>query len=170
MSKFCQNCGAEMADTMNFCPKCHQKVESGVAASAASPGSSGKKTLAIVGVIVSLLLIGGGIVFFSQQQSSSPKSSGGQLPNAGATSDNNRSNREQAMQTSVNNLKNFMTAFVMYAGNNNDKFPQDLTTLVKEEYLTDPKCYLAPQDSNRKPFSGNGVLPENTSYVYVGKG
>lgn len=27
MSKKCQNCGAEMADNMNFCPKCHAKFE-----------------------------------------------------------------------------------------------------------------------------------------------
>ena len=28
MSKKCQNCGTELADSMNFCPKCHQKAES----------------------------------------------------------------------------------------------------------------------------------------------
>ena len=27
MSKKCQNCGGEMADNMNFCPKCHTKFE-----------------------------------------------------------------------------------------------------------------------------------------------
>ena len=36
MSKKCQKCGAEMADNMNFCPKCHAKFEAPVKAEIAA--------------------------------------------------------------------------------------------------------------------------------------
>lgn len=43
--KTCQKCGAEMADAMNFCPKCHAKYDGGKSAPAAETPEpqSGKK-------------------------------------------------------------------------------------------------------------------------------
>ncbi|MBO4648188.1 MAG: zinc ribbon domain-containing protein [Lentisphaeria bacterium] len=77
MSKKCQKCGAEMADNMNFCPQCHQKVESAPAAPApaqqpaAAPApaagtpaqSKGKKVWSAIGSIVGFLILVGVIAF-----------------------------------------------------------------------------------------------------------
>ena len=48
MSKKCQNCGAELADNMNFCPNCHAKVAqaapAGNSEAIGMAGSGGTKT------------------------------------------------------------------------------------------------------------------------------
>ena len=88
MSKKCQKCGAEMADNMNFCPQCHQKVESVPAAPApaqqpaAAPAPAaqqtapaagtpaqgkGKKVWSVIGSIAGFLILVGGIAFSQLQ-------------------------------------------------------------------------------------------------------
>ena len=60
MSKKCQKCGAKVADSMNFCPQCHEKVEANViepqsAAVAQPPKNSKKSIVSIIGIIIFLL-------------------------------------------------------------------------------------------------------------------
>ena len=78
--------------------------------------------------------------------------------------------KTQAIKGSMSNLKQIGLAAIMYAGDHDEKFPPELTSLVKEDYNNDPKTFLAPLDSKRKPFRNKEIRPENTSYVYIGKG
>ena len=71
---------------------------------------------------------------------------------------------------SASNLKQIGLACKTYAIDFKGNFPDDFTTLVKKEYLTDTTTYIAPLDSRRKASKDKAILPANTSYVYVGKG
>lgn len=76
MSKKCQNCGAELADNMNFCPQCHQKFEQTPAARPAqtmrqtapsvenppTPKSKTKRILAGIGSVLGILFLVGFLV------------------------------------------------------------------------------------------------------------
>ena len=72
--------------------------------------------------------------------------------------------------TSLNHLKQLGLGIQIYAGDNSDKCPPDLTALVKEGYLSDTGVLISPKDKVRKAASGKVIAPANTSYVYVGKG
>ena len=72
--------------------------------------------------------------------------------------------------TSASNLKQIGIGCKMFACDNSGKFPDDLTALVKGDYLPDVKVYIAPGDPRRKGFTDKIIRPANTSYAYVGKG
>ena len=74
MSKQCQKCHAEMADNMNFCPKCHAKFEAAPdihstqpaqqtvsPAEAAPKPSIARKFWSVLGSILSILAVSWGI-------------------------------------------------------------------------------------------------------------
>lgn len=79
MSKKCQQCGAEMADNMNFCPQCHKKVETAPAtlgtvpskqpdsSGGTPPQNKGKKITNIIISIIGFLILFGGIAYSQAQ-------------------------------------------------------------------------------------------------------
>ena len=72
--------------------------------------------------------------------------------------------------SSVSNLKQIGLGCKMYCMDHSEKFPNDLTELVKGNYLTDLKVYVAPIDEARKVSKDKVIGQANTSYAYVGKG
>ena len=71
---------------------------------------------------------------------------------------------------SASNLKQIALGCLTFACDHHDKFPNDLNELVKGNYLTDLKVYIAPIDERRQISKDKVIRPANTSYAYVGKG
>ena len=72
--------------------------------------------------------------------------------------------------SSACNLKVIALACKMYAGDFNEKYPDDLSTLAKGDYSLEAKDFISPLDLVRKPTQDKVIRPQNTSYAYVAKG
>ena len=72
--------------------------------------------------------------------------------------------------SSCSNLKQIAIGCKMYSADHRERYPNDLTELVKGNYLTDLKVYVAPVDERRQVSKDKVIRQANTSYVYVGKG
>ncbi len=74
----------------------------------------------------------------------------------------------------ASNLKQIGLGLHMYAGDHDGLFPAEddatgLDILRKGKYLSDPRVYVSPLDSARKPAEKGAALTEaNSSYVYFG--
>jgi len=76
--------------------------------------------------------------------------------------------------TRSSNLKQIGLGLAMYALDKGDLLPAEdgaagLEALRKNQYLIDPRVYVSPLDSARKPAEKDAALTEaNSSYVYLG--
>lgn len=76
--------------------------------------------------------------------------------------------------TRSSNLKQIGLGLAMYVSDKGDRFPAEdgaagLDALRKNGYLTDPRVYVSPADSGRKPAAKGAALTEaNCSIVYFG--
>lgn len=76
--------------------------------------------------------------------------------------------------TRSSNLKQIGLGLAMYALDKGDLLPAEdgaagLEALRKNQYLIDPRVYVSPLDSARKPAEKDAALTEaNSSYVYFG--
>ena len=94
--------------------------------------------------------------------------------------------QRQLQQESLANLKQIGTACKMYSADCCESFPVNLSGLVTQSYLTDPKVFVSPLDKKRTPADFSKFpnyrthrpqdvysfsFPEaNLSYVYLGAG
>ena len=74
------------------------------------------------------------------------------------------------MLSSNNNLKQIFVGFQMHANDGSDGLmPDSLSVLLEKNILSDPKIFIASFDKVSTPASGK-IMPENTTYVYLGAG
>ena len=76
--------------------------------------------------------------------------------------------------TRSSNLKQIGLGLAMFALDKGDRFPAEdgaagLDALVRNRYLIDPRVYVSPVDSGRKPAEKGAALTEaNCSFIYFG--
>jgi len=80
--------------------------------------------------------------------------------------------REKARQVNcVSNLKQIGLAVMMFAGDNNDQYPDDLAQLIDKGYLSNYRVYACPSTPTTPATSLEQFRSgDHTDYVYYGKG
>jgi len=80
--------------------------------------------------------------------------------------------REKAWRINcADNLKGLGLSLRMYTADNDECFPDDLSSLMRSNYHTETKCYTCPSTETRHAPSVDAFRPDlHLDYLYFGKG